>query len=52
MMQMRQQTISIWFLMFGSKFFEYGFRKIDRDINKKISVFKQFALNIVSSRVK
>lgn len=49
---MRTQTISIFFLLFGAKFFDLGLRKIDRDMNRKIRAFKQFALDIVSSRVK
>lgn len=44
--------MSIWFLLFGSKFFDYNLRAIDRNINRKIEVFKQFALDVVSSRVK
>lgn len=50
-MQTRQQTLTPFFLIFGSKFFDLGLRKIDRDINRKIAIFKQFALDIVTSRV-
>ena len=52
MMQTRQQTLTVWFLLFGAKFFDCGLRKIDRDINRKIVVFKKFAMDIVASRVK
>lgn len=52
MMQTREQTVSPWFLLFGAKFFNWGLRKLDRDVNRKIEIFKQFALDIVGSRVK
>ena len=41
-----------FYFFFGAKFFDLGVRSKDRDVNRRIKIFKSWASAIVQKRIK
>ena len=50
MSDLLDQTYSLPYALFGVKFLNMGFRKKDRDINRRLKIYKNWGKKIVSDR--
>jgi hypothetical protein len=45
------QNNTIWYMLFGSKFFDMGLRKIDRNINSKIAIIRSIGRDTIAKQI-
>lgn len=45
------QNNTVWYMLFGAKFFDLGLRKIDREINSKIRVIRAIGRDTINSLI-
>jgi len=51
MADVNNQSLDIPAVLFGLKFLELGLRAKDRDIIRRVKLFKEFAFNLIEKRV-
>jgi cytochrome P450 len=42
------QNATLWYMLFGAKFFDLGLRKIDRDLNRKIAIIRSIGRDTIN----